>query len=119
MWSRWVLALTVLATLGCDFFRDHLKTCRDTRVQIVNSQQTLSPIAIAGPNEDFTAESVLASGASRSIGLCLDRGDRAEFRASRDHVVIASISCVVIASPGENVTPSVVWTLQGFRCEGW
>jgi len=114
-----IVLAAVVAAPGCDYLKDRTKTCQDIRVDIVNSQQTLAPIAIAGPGETFTSESVLASGASRTITLCVEKGDREEFRASLDGVVVAVARCVVERTPDEGGSSRVVWTLQGFLCQNW
>ncbi len=113
---RLLAALTLVVTAtGCDF----LETCHDVRVNVVNSQQTIQPVNIAAPGEDFTPETLLASGASRQIVLCLDRGESVKFRAAKDGQVLAIARCVADQSSYEGSSVSVVWTLQGFLCQGW
>jgi len=116
-----VLIALVLGT-GCGVFddlSDRFKTCEETPVDIVNSQQTRAAVHIAGPEEDFSDQNRLESGASRRISLCLERGDRKRFRVMRDGVVLEATNCVASYSSYEARTVSVVWTPSGIRCEGW
>jgi hypothetical protein len=121
--GQWRLVIAVAALgavgIGCDWLHDRFKTCHDVLVTVSNSEQTIDPIAIAGPGEDFTQRSVLASGEARQITICMERGDREEFRASLDGRVIKVANCVLTRFPEEGLSVRVVWTLQGFRCEGW
>ena len=117
--QRVVVALAlVAAAAGCGFF-ERFKSCRDVRVRVVNSQQTLSAVNIAAPGEDFTPETLLESGASREIVLCLDRGESVKFRAAKDGQVLGIARCVADQSSYEGTSVTVLWTLQGFLCQGW
>jgi hypothetical protein len=107
---------------GCGVFddlADRFKTCEETPVDLVNSQQTRAAVNIAGPEEDFRPENELESGGSRRIFLCLEKGDRKRFRVEREGQVIAAVNCVASHSSYEARTVSVVWTPAGIRCEGW
>src|SRR5262249_9356239 len=114
-----LVLLALAATPGCHFWKNLTKTCQDIRVDISNSEQSLDAIAIVGPGAPFTADKVLASGQSRSLMLCVDKGDREEFRASREGVIVAVARCAVVQTPEEGGSASVVWTLQGFLCQNW
>lgn len=113
-----VLLLALAAEPGCDY-AERFKSCRDVTVHIVNSEQTTYAVNIAGPGEDFTAETLLASGASRTIVLCVDKGDTEKFQAARDGQVLGIVRCAVDRTSYEGTSVSVVWTLQGFLCVGW
>jgi hypothetical protein len=116
----WVLAASVLAH-GCDWLENRFKTCKDVRVDLVNSQQTLGPIHIAGPDESVTAQNRLESGDSRALVLCLERGDRKRFRAADENGnLVGLVTCVSgKASYEGQPTPRVVWFTTGFACEDW
>jgi hypothetical protein len=110
------------ATQGCGIFddlSDRFKTCDDTPVDLVNSQQTRNSVTIAGPEEDFKPEYELASGASRRIHLCLEEGDRKRFRVLENGVVVVALNCVASRSSYEARTVQVVWTPTGLVCRDW
>jgi hypothetical protein len=112
----------LFAAAGCNVFddlNDRFKTCEDTPVDLVNSEQTRFPVNIAGPEEDFLPENVLASGASRRIYLCLERGNRKRFRVEQNGQIVAVVNCVASYSSYETRVVSVVWTPTGIVCEGW
>jgi hypothetical protein len=117
--------LLVLACLtglgGCDLVEDHLRTCGSLRVDLTNSQQARLPVHLAAENESFSADTLLASGASRRIVLCVERGDRKAFRAMRDGDVIGATTCVVSKARQEyeSSIARVIWAPGGFRCENW
>ncbi len=118
-------SLSALCLLGCGLdsvFDNRLKTCGNAAVDLVNSQQAQAAVYIAGPAESFTTETFLASGSSRRILLCLERGDRKSFRAGdRDGRVVGSVTCVATRTPGqyEAAVARVVWGPLGFSCESW
>jgi hypothetical protein len=117
--------LSALFSLGCGLdsvFANRLKTCGDAAVELVNSAQAQAAVHIAGPAESFTAETFLASGASRRVQLCLERGDRKSFRAgARDGQVLGSVTCVATRTSDqyEAAVARVVWGPLGFSCENW
>jgi hypothetical protein len=126
MRSRGLVVVAALGTLlggmGCGVFDDlseRFKTCEDTPVDLVNSQQTREEVHIVGPEEVITEENHMASGASRTIYLCIERGDRKRFRVERDGEIIAVVNCVASYSSYETRRVSVIWTPSGLACEGW
>jgi hypothetical protein len=105
---------------ACAYIEGRLKTCEDVRIDLVNSQQTIAAVNIAGPEESFGPGNLLASGAARSLVLCLERGDRKQFRAGVDGDTVGTINCVASRGTYEGQpVPRVVWTLQGLTCEDW
>lgn len=114
-----------LVSLACGLdgvFGNRLKTCGDAAVDLVNSEQAQAAVHIAGPGESFTAETFLASGASRRVQLCLERGDRKVFRAGdRDGHTIGSVTCVATRTSDQYQASvaRVVWGPLGFACENW
>jgi hypothetical protein len=114
-----------LLSLACGLdgvFHDRLKTCGDAAVDLVNSEQAQAAVHIAGPAESFTAETLLASGASRRLVLCLERGDRKVFRAGdRDGHTIGIVTCVATRTRDQYQASvaRVVWGPLGFACEDW
>jgi hypothetical protein len=122
---RAAAAACAASLAGCglvDPLDDRLKTCRDARVDLVNSQQTLGPVHLAAEEEVFSEATWLPSGASRRITLCLERGDRKGFRAGdRGGAVLAAATCVAerTSSAYESTVVRVVWTPAGLLCEGW
>jgi hypothetical protein len=114
--------LAVGMLTGCDWLQNRFKTCRDIRVDLVNSEQTLGPVHVTGPSEGFSQETLLASGATRQISMCVERGDSEKFRAATETFQVLGVgNCVVGQSlyNYEAITPRVTWTLYGFLCEGW
>jgi hypothetical protein len=111
----------MLILAGCDWLDDRFKTCRDVRVDLLNSQQTLDPIHLVGPDESFDSSNRLESGASRSLVQCLEKGDRKKFRAgSLNGDTIGLVTCVAEKSSYEGQpVPQVVWFTTGFECLDW
>ena len=115
-----LLAASLVST-SCDWLQERFKTCRDVRVDLVNSQQTLGPYFIAGPDESFDSANRLDSGASRSLVQCLEKGDRKKFRAGTpagDTVGIVTCVAGKTSYEGQPV-PQVVWFNDGFDCLDW
>jgi len=113
---------TLAVVPGCNLFddlSDHFKTCEDVPVDLINSEQTRSSVNIAGPEEAFLPENLLASGRSRRISLCIERGDRKRFRVEQNGDVIAALNCVASRSSYEARAVSVIWTPRGLTCEDW
>jgi hypothetical protein len=115
-------AAVLAATAGCGIFddlSDRFKTCDDTPVDLVNSQQTRNAVNIAGPEEDFRPENVLESGASRRIFLCLEKGNRKRFRVEENGQVVAALNCVASRASYEARVVQVIWTPTGLVCKDW
>jgi hypothetical protein len=106
---------------GCDWIQDRFRSCGHLRVDLVNSDQTLSQVSILAEDEQEKPETVLASGASRRISICVEKGDIKKFRALKDGEVLAVANCVVSKSryQYEASLAKVVWTPIGFLCEEW
>lgn len=121
-WKR-IGALVGLGLLaaGCGYLDDRFKTCQDTPVDLINSDQTLGAAHVLGPGETATAETLLQSGQSRRIFLCLDKGQTQRFRAqlSGDAQPVATVNCVASLASYESARPRVIWTPVGLRCENW
>jgi len=124
--SRVVRLATAGAVLmgagGCGIFddlSDRFKTCDDTPVVLVNSQQTRVAVNIAGPEEEFKPENELESGQSRTISLCLEKGNRKRFRVLENGVVVVALNCVASRSSYEARSVRVVWTPTGLLCQDW
>lgn len=116
-----VAALLLSFSLGCSL-DGRLKTCGDASVELLNSEQAQAAVHIAGPAESFTTQTFLESGASRRILLCLERGDRKDFRAGdRDGHTIGTVTCVATrtADQYEGALARVIWGPLGFSCESW
>jgi hypothetical protein len=117
-----LLALAV-ATTGCDVFDDlgsRFRTCEDVTVVLINDPQTLNDVNLIGPDEIFEEANRLPSGASRSIGMCIQRGDRKRFRVRDDSFQeIATVNCVASLSSYEAVKPQVSWSPHGLACKYW
>ncbi len=116
-----LLAGMALSAAGCGYLEDRLKTCQDTPVELINSDQTLGPIHLLAPGESATSETLLQSGQTRRVFLCLDRGGSQRFRAqqSGDPQPVAASNCVATRATYEAARPRVLWTPVGLRCEGW
>jgi hypothetical protein len=116
-------AVSVLAAVsGCNVFdnlSDRLKTCMDTPIDLINSEQTRSAVNIVGPEEAIVPENLLQSGQSRRISLCIERGNRKRFRVEQDGTVLAVVNCVASFSNYETRVLSVIWTPRGLTCENW
>lgn len=121
-WRR-IGALVGLGLLaaGCGYLDDRFKTCQDTPVDLINSEQTLRAVHVLGPAESASAATLLESGQSRRTVLCLDKGQTQHFRAqlANDPQPVATVNCVVSLASYESARPRVIWTPVGLRCEGW
>lgn len=91
------------------------------QVDLLNSEQSIDPVGILAQGEQPFAEAVLASGASRRLSLCVERGDAKRFRAVRGSAVLAVANCVVSRARYEYETTiaRVVWDPRGLVCENW
>jgi len=121
---RILLAALSLGSAGCNGIADYLtnrfKTCEDVRVELINSEQGRFPIHITGPGESRTAATLLESGQSRSISLCLERGDAKRFLAAADDTqVMAAVNCVAFKASYEDSFVKVVWSPAGLLCQDW
>lgn len=118
-----IVALLALAIPGCKWIEDledDLSTCHDWTVRLTNDEQTLGSVHIIGPDEGARPDTLLVSGQSRSMVLCLDLGHGYSFRAeSEDGAILAAVKCPASRRHYDGITPSVVWTPIGFRCIDW
>jgi hypothetical protein len=120
-----VLALALGAGgLSCNSLEARLKTCRDLRLELVNALPSEGPVHIAldgEPLSNLTLLPAIPGGSTRSLEVCVERGDRKRFRAAYGSSVVATATCVVGRNTQElqSVTSRVVWTSQGLLCEGW
>jgi len=116
------VAVAALGILGCDVFDDlddRFKTCEDTIVTLTNDPQTRETVSMIGPGEVFTDQSVLESGHSRQISLCLEEGDRKQFQVRRNGELVKSVNCVASLASYVAVKPTVVWIKDDVRCDKW
>ena len=93
--------------------------CQETRVQLVNSQQSVQTVNLVGPEEGAGPGNVLAPGQTRDIMLCLQKGGAQEFRAISQGQLIGSVRCVAQSSSYDGAAVQVLWTFEGFICQGW
>jgi hypothetical protein len=123
----WAGAATIVglacALSSCDWLNeidDRLKSCHDCEVRLVNDEQTIAPVHIIGPKEGVRTDTLLQSGQSRGLVLCLDLGHGYNFRVeSEDGRELAAVKCPASRSSYDGITPSVVWTPIGLRCIDW
>ncbi len=109
--------------LGCGVL-DHaariVNDCTSTPVTLLNSQQTLGPIHLVGPDEVPGPGDRLSSGAARELWLCLSEGRSFEFRAIDDGgAVVGTAKCAASRDDYLGANARVVWTPGGLRCENW
>lgn len=118
------LALAALGLGSCSALEARLKTCRDLRVDLVNALPSEGPVHIAIEGESLSGNTLLPAspgGSSRSMEICVERGDRKRFRAAYGDNVVATVTCVVSRSTQDlqGATARVVWANTGLLCEGW
>jgi hypothetical protein len=116
------LILAGLGSLGCRFLDqlwDRTEGCHDTRVVLLNDEQTTADAFLVGPDEPVTETRRLHSGESRAITLCLEIGHAYPFRVFVDNVQVAVVRCPASQRQYENTTPTVAWTPVGLRCIDW
>jgi hypothetical protein len=122
--NRLLILAVACAFAGCGPLDERLKTCRDLRLDLVNALPSEGAIHIAVEGEGFSTQTLLPAvpgGSSRSLTLCVEKGDRKRFRAGQGDTVVAVATCVVsrTANDLEAATARVVWTSQGLLCQGW
>jgi hypothetical protein len=120
--TRSALVIVIgLLTLRCDEIQDRFRTCGHLQVDLINDDQSISPISILAEDEQPFPEAILASGASRRRLLCVERGDAKNFRAIRGGDTIAVANCVVSRAryEYESTVSRVVWDPRGLGCENW
>ncbi len=112
-----------LGLCGCDYLEDlpdRLKTCHDVSVKLTNDYQYPTSVNLLVEGENVSEETWLASGSSRQVPLCLEKGHSEKFRAAlQDGTVLGVANCPASRSSHEGVSVSVVWGLNGFSCVGW
>lgn len=118
-----LLSCLAVAAAACSL-EERLKSCRDRRVELVNALPSEGAVHIAAEEEPLSEATLLparAGGSSRSIELCVEKGDRKRFRAAYGNQVVAVTTCVVsrTADDLESAFARVVWGPQGLICEGW
>lgn len=114
-------ALAALLPAGCDWVQDRFRQCGHMQVELLNSEQSIEPVGILAEGEPTSEEAVLASGASRRLSLCVERGDAKRFRAVRGGATLAVANCVVSRAryEYESTLARVVWDARGLVCENW
>jgi hypothetical protein len=115
------LGSLLLAAGGCDWLHDRFRECGHQTVELLNSEQSLGPVAILVEGERDSDEALLASGASRRLELCVERGDAKRFRAVRGGETLAVANCTVSRAryQYEATIVRVVWDARGLVCENW
>jgi hypothetical protein len=127
LWRRHAIGILAVGTLlglsGCDTvddLKDRFKTCQDTVVVLENNPQSIQPVYMIGPDEQFFLGSRLRSGEQRPISICLEKGDHKRFRVyAEDGSLIAASDCAASLSNYEAHHPVVTWTPDGLQCIGW
>lgn len=125
VWTAAALALALGGSVACDSLENRLKTCRTLRVDLVNALPSEGAVHIAAESEplsnDVTLLPAVPGGSTRSIELCVEKGDRKRFRAAYGNVIVAEATCVVSRTADElqAATARVVWGNRGLLCEGW
>jgi hypothetical protein len=123
IWSRRTLLVgSILVTAGgCDWIQDRFRSCGHMSIDLVNSDQSIDPITILQESEQKAPELLLASGSSRRITQCVERGDVKRFRALRGDTPVAVANCAVSRARYEYETTlaRVVWDPRGLVCENW
>ncbi len=115
------LAVLLLAAGGCGWMDDHFD-CGNQTVELLNSDQSIAPVAILFEEESLPErEALLVSGASRRLDVCVERGDAKRFRAVRGGETLAVANCVVSRAryEYEATVLRVVWDARGLVCENW
>lgn len=114
-------ALAALLNPACDWVQDRFRQCGHMQVELLNSEQSIDPVGILAEGEPTSEEAVLASGASRRLSLCVERGDAKRFRAVRGGDVLGVANCVVSRAryEYESTVARVVWDARDLVCENW
>ena len=115
-----LVGLLLLAS-GCDWMQDRFRECGHQTVELLNSEQSIGPVAILAEGERDSDEAILASGASRRLELCVERGDAKRFRAVQGGATVAVANCTVSRAryQYEATIVRVVWDARGLVCENW
>jgi hypothetical protein len=116
-------ALLVLAATqwSCGTIQDRFRECQEVTVAMSVDRQALVGANVIAENETVTAANFLAPGASRQLGVCVERGDRKRFLAFRDGRSQFQVTCVVSFSEtdAETARPKVVLGPTELICRDW
>jgi hypothetical protein len=114
-----LLLVLALATPGCKWLHDHLKSCDDVDVRLINDEQTLRTYNLVGPDESPSDDNLVPSGAERRRRMCLELGHSQRFRAFQDSTLVSAAQCMPSRADYDSVDVRVRWTPIGFICENW
>jgi hypothetical protein len=108
-----------LATPGCKWLHEHLKSCDDVDVRLINDEQTRDAYNLVGPDESPSPDNLVPSGMERRRRMCLELGHSKRFRAFRDSTLASAAQCIPSRADYDSVDVRVRWTPIGFICENW
>ena len=120
-WAPKAAVLAALLLANCAWVQDRFRCCGHMAIALLNSELSIGPVEILAEDERESADLLLASGASRRLSLCVERGDSKRFRALRAGETVAVSNCVVTRSRDEfeSTVARVVWDARGLVCENW
>ncbi len=117
------LVLLLLAVLpGCQYVQDRLRECDHVQLELVHRRFQGEPVNLVAEHEVYGDENLLQPGQSRTLTLCIERGDVKRFRIGIGQRTLAIANCAVSRSTYEYEASvlRVLWTDHDtLVCEGW
>ena len=116
-----LLVVAALPLWSCDAIQDVFRECRQVSVDMSVDRQALVGANVIAENEAVSASNFLGPGASRQLGVCVERGDRKRFIAVRDGREQFQATCTVTFSKtgAETARPRVVLGPSDLACLDW
>jgi hypothetical protein len=117
-------ALFLVVTLpGCQYVQDRVRQCDHVQVDLVHLRLLGQPVNLVPEHEAYSNENLVFPGQTRSLSLCVERGDIKRFRVGLGQNTIAITNCAVSRSTYEYEATGplrVVFTDHDtLECQGW
>ena len=117
-----LVLLLLLALPGCQYVQDRLRACEHVQVELVHRRFQGEPVNLVAEEEAYADDNLLRPGQSRTLTLCVERGDAKRFRVGIGQRTLAITNCAVSRSTFEYEASvlRVLWTDHDtLVCEGW
>jgi hypothetical protein len=117
-------SLLLLVTLpGCQYLQDRVRECAHVQVDLVHLRLQGQPVNLVPEHEPYSNENLVYPGQTRSLTLCVERGDIKRFRVGLGQNTIAITNCAVSRATYEYEATGplrVVFTDHDtLECQGW
>ena len=117
-------SLFLLVTLpGCQYLQDRVRECDHVQVDLVHLRLQGEPVNLVPEHEPYSTGNLVYPGQTRSLTLCVERGDIKRFRVGIGQRTIAITNCAVSRATYEYEATGplrVVFTDHDtLECQGW